>query len=136
MPRLLSAPIRASFAGGTRKTVILAMIVCAVLSACATGPDWLSGTEIRAALADHTATLPGGFIEYYAPDGGVHGWSDGQPYQGTWTIEQDMFCTALGGDPPICSRVTRRGSGLMWSVDGEKRPSRVDSIVAGNPRGL
>ena len=80
--------------------------------------------------------LPGGFVEYYAPDGSVHGVSDGQSYQGSWSIEGDAFCTALSGDPPICSRVSRSGKGLMWSVDGEKKPSRVDTILPGNPRGL
>jgi len=105
-------------------------------AACATQPDWLSSSEIRIALADHTAMLPGGFVEYYAPDGTVHGWSDGQPYQGTWEVRQDAFCTALSGDPPVCSRVARTGTGLMWSIDGEKQPTHVDGIIPGNPRQL
>lgn len=120
----------------SRQSQIMAVLGLLLLAACATSPDWLAGPEIRAALNDHTATLPGGFVEYYAPDGTLHGVSDGQPYQGTWEVKADTFCTALGGDPPICSRVSRRGGGLMWSVDGDKRPSRVDSIVPGNPHGL
>lgn len=107
-----------------------------MLPGCAAQPAWLSGPEIRAALSDHTAMLPGGFVEYYAPDGTVRGWSDGQPYTGVWDVKQDSFCTALSGDPPICSRVARAGRGLEWSIDGEKRLSRVDDIVPGNPRGL
>ena len=103
---------------------------------CATQPEWLTGAEIRSALSDHTAMLPGGFVEYYAPDGTVKGWSDGQPYKGAWEVKQDAFCTALSGDPPICSRVARAGRGLEWSIDGEKRLSRVDDIEPGNPRGL
>ena len=103
---------------------------------CATQPDWLTGPEIRAALSDHTAVLPGGFVEYYSPDGTVRGWSDGQPYQGIWNVKENAFCTALSGDPPVCSRVARAGNGLAWSIDGEKGLSRVDDIMPGNPRGL
>src|SRR5262245_20203334 len=33
------------------------------------GATPISGPEIVAALSDHTAMLPGGFVEYYAPDG-------------------------------------------------------------------
>jgi len=107
-----------------------------LLASCAARPDYLSGNEIRVALGGHTATLPGGFVEYYAPDGTVHGISEGQPYQGLWTIDRDRFCTALSGDPPVCSPVARNGTALMWSIDGERRLSRVDRIEPGNPRGL
>lgn len=136
MLQIASVPIFGFFTRDTFKTVAVALIGISMLGACATRPVWLSEPEIRAALADHTVMLPGGFVEYYAPDGTVHGWSEGQPYQGRWDVKQDAFCTALSGDPPICSRVARSGGGLMWSVDGEKKPSRIDSIVPGNPRGL
>src|SRR5579885_2564372 len=92
-----------------RSRQVGAMVVLAVSAGCATQPDWLTGPEIRAAFSDHTAMLPGGFVEYYAPDGTVRGWSDGQPYTGVWDVKQDSFCTALSGDPPICSRVARAG---------------------------
>jgi hypothetical protein len=96
----------------------------------------LSGDEIKAALYDHTAMLPGGFVEYYAPDGKLHGWSDGQPYEGTWEVRNDTFCTALDGDPAICSQVGRDGASLYWSLDGEKKISRVSAILPGNPKNL
>jgi hypothetical protein len=96
----------------------------------------LSGDEVRTALADHTAILPGGFIEYYAPDGKVHGWSDGQAYQGTWEIRKNMFCTALSGDPAVCSEVGREADTLYWSIDGQKIVSPVRTILAGNAKNL
>lgn len=102
----------------------------------------MSGLEISAALKDHTAELPGGFIEYYAPDGKLHGWSDGQPYEGTWEVRNDTFCTALDGDPAVCSQVGRDGDALYWSPDGETKKngetklSRVSTILPGNPQNL
>ena len=107
-----------------------------LLSACATTPAYLTGLEISSALSDRTATLPGGFTEYYAPDGAVRGISEGQPYTGTWQVKGDAFCTALSGDPPVCSRVSRSGGALLWSPDGDKRPSRIGTILPGNPKGL
>jgi hypothetical protein len=108
-----------------------------LLAGCATShPVPISGAEIRAALTDHTAMLPGGFSEYYAPDGVLYGWSDGEPYKGKWEVKDDSFCTALSDDPPVCSPVAREGDALYWSLDGEKKIARVDRIVPGNPRNL
>jgi hypothetical protein len=111
-------------------------LAAACLSACAVHTIPASGPEIAAMLADHTALLPGGFAEYYAPDGKLHGMSDGQPYEGTWEIRGDTFCTALDGDPAVCSQVGRDGDTLYWSLDGEKKISKVSTILAGNPRNL
>jgi hypothetical protein len=107
-----------------------------LLSGCAVHPVPVSGNEIRAALVDHTALLPGGFVEYYAPDGKLHGWSDGQPYEGLWEIRDNLFCTALGGDPAVCSEVGRDGDTLYWSIDGDEKISPVRKIFPGNPRNL
>jgi len=106
------------------------------LAACAVHPVPISGGEIKATLEDHTAMLPGGFAEYYAPDGKLHGMSDGQPYQGTWEVRGDTFCTALDGDPAVCSQVGRDGDTLYWSLDGEKKISKVSTILPGNPKNL
>ncbi|MDB5392664.1 MAG: hypothetical protein JWM91_170 [Rhodospirillales bacterium] len=114
----------------------LTLISALALSACAVHPMPVSGPEISATLADHTAMLPGGFMEYYAPDGKLHGISDGQPYEGTWEVRNDMFCTALDGDPAVCSQVGRDGDTLYWSLDGEKKISRVSTILRGNPKNL
>ncbi len=115
---------------------LLVGAAAATLAGCAAHPVPITGDEIKAALIDHTALLPGGFVEYYAPDGKLHGWSDGQPYEGTWEVRNDTFCTALDGDPAICSQVGRDGSSLYWSLDGEQKLSRVASILPGNPRNL
>ena len=112
------------------------LFVFGLLAGCAAEPQFLSAPEITAELMDHTAYLPGGFVEYYASDGAVRGVSDGQPYSGTWRIERDAFCTALSGDPPVCSRVARAGTALMWSPDGDKAPSRIDKVLPGNPEHL
>ncbi len=108
----------------------------ALLGGCAVHPIPMSGGEITAALKDHTALLPGGFAEYYAPDGSVHGMSDGQAYEGKWEVKNDMFCTALSDDPAVCSQVGHDGETLYWSLDGEKKISRVNTILPGNPRNL
>jgi hypothetical protein len=116
---------------GAVGTVLLAM-----LAGCAVHPMPVSGPEISATLADHTAVLPGGFLEYYAPDGKLHGMSDGQAYEGTWEVRNDTFCTALDGDPAVCSQVGRDGDTLYWSLDGEKKISRVSTVLPGNPKNL
>ena len=122
----------------TSKTIgRAATLICvALIAGCAVHPLPMSGGEINAALSDHTATLPGGFTEYYAPDGSLHGWSDGEPYEGKWEVKNDLFCTALSDDPPVCSQVGHEGGILYWSLDGEKKVARVDQIVPGNPRNL
>jgi hypothetical protein len=108
----------------------------ALLAGCAPHPIPLSGAEIKATLADHTAILPGGFVEYYAPDGKLHGWSDGQPYEGTWDVKDDLFCNVLDGDSRVCSQVGRDGDQLYWSPDGERKISRITAVLPGNPRDL
>jgi hypothetical protein len=118
------------------KSTLSKLLPLALLTACAAHPLPISGGEIKAALDDHTAVLPGGFAEYYAPDGKLHGMSDGQPYQGTWEVRGDTFCTALDGDPAVCSQVGRDGDTLYWSLDGEKKISAVSNIQPGNPKNL
>ncbi|HEX4504809.1 MAG TPA: hypothetical protein VH722_03690 [Alphaproteobacteria bacterium] len=96
----------------------------------------ISGAEIVSALSGHTAMLPGGFVEYYAPDGSLHGLAEGKHYSGHWEVRNGDFCTLLqDSDADICSPVERQGSTLYWSVDGEPQASPV-TIVAGNPQGL
>ena len=100
------------------------------------GATPISGSEIIAALSGHTAMLPGGFVEYYAPDGSLHGLAEGKHYSGHWEVRNGDFCTLLqDSDADVCSPVERRGDTLYWSVDGEPEASPV-TIVAGNPQGL
>ena len=100
------------------------------------GATPISSSEIVAALSDHTAMLPGGFVEYYAPDGTLHGLAEGKHYSGNWEVRNGDFCTLLqDSDADVCSPVERRGDTLYWSVDGEPQASPV-TIVAGNPQGL
>jgi hypothetical protein len=100
------------------------------------GATPISGPEIIAALSDHTAMLPGGFVEYYAPDGKLHGLTEGKHYGGRWEVRNGVFCTLLeGSDDDVCSPVEREGNTLYWSVDGEAEASPV-SVLAGNPEGL
>lgn len=114
----------------------LSLVCLAALTACAAHTIPMSDTEITAAIKDHTAFLPGGFVEYYAPDGSLHGISDGQPYEGKWEVKNDMFCTALSDDPAVCSQMAHDGDTLYWSLDGEKKISRVSKVLPGNPRNL
>jgi len=100
------------------------------------GASPISGPEIIAALSDHTAMLPGGFVEYYAPDGRLHGLSEGKHYSGSWEVRGGDFCTLLqDSDSSVCSPVERKGDTLYWSVDGEAEASAV-STMPGNPDGL
>jgi hypothetical protein len=96
----------------------------------------ISGPEIVAALSDHTALLPGGFVEYYAPDGKLHGLAEEKHYGGSWEVRGGTFCTLLqDSDASICSPVERKGNTLYWSMDGEEEASPV-STMPGNPRNL
>jgi hypothetical protein len=96
----------------------------------------ISGPEIVAALSNHTAVLPGGFVEYYAPDGKLHGMAEEKHYGGSWEVRGGDFCTLLqDSDASICSPVERKGDTLYWSVDGEDQASAV-STMPGNPDGL
>ena len=89
-----------------------------------------------AALSDHTALLPGGFVEYYAPDGKLHGLAEEKHYGGSWEVRDGTFCTLLqDSDASICSPVERKGTTLYWSMDGEEEASPV-STIPGNPKNL
>ncbi len=100
------------------------------------GVNTLSGAEIVAALSDHTAMLAGGFVEYYAPDGKLHGMVEAKHYGGSWEVRNGAFCTLLqDSSDSVCSPVGRAGDTLYWSEDGGKEASPV-STVPGNVRGL
>jgi hypothetical protein len=81
----------------------------------------VSGPEIVAALSDHTALLPGGFVEYYAPDGKIHGLAEEKHYGGSWEVRDGDFCTLLQGSTD--------------SIYGDPEASPV-STIPGNPRNL
>lgn len=100
------------------------------------GAAAISGAEIVAALSDHTALLPGGFVEYYAPDGKLHGLAEEKHYGGSWEVRNGTFCTLLqDSDASICSPVEREGNTLYWSMDGEEEASPI-TMLPGNPRNL
>lgn len=100
------------------------------------GAKAVSGPEIVAALSDHTALLPGGFVEYYAPDGSLHGQAEEKHYGGRWEVRNGTFCTLLqDSDSTLCSPVERAGNTLYWSMDGDPQASPV-SMLPGNPRNL
>lgn len=100
------------------------------------GATTISGEEITAALSDHTALLPGGFVEYYAPDGTLHGRVEEKRYGGSWDVRNSTFCTVLqGSDARICSPVERKGNTLYWRLDGEQEASPVRTM-SGNPANL
>jgi hypothetical protein len=99
-------------------------------------PNPITGGEITALIADHTAIMPDGSFEYYAVDGKLLGSSGGQPYQGTWEVKGNLFCTVLDNDIRVCSEVGRDAKGVFWSPDGEKRISRISELLPGNPKDL
>jgi hypothetical protein len=99
-------------------------------------PNPISGPEIAALIADHTAAMPDGSFEYYAPGGKLFGTSGGQGYQGTWDVSNNLFCTVLDRDSRVCSEVGRDAKGVFWSPDGEKKISRISELLPGNPKDL
>jgi hypothetical protein len=99
-------------------------------------PTPISGSEITALIADHTAVMPDGSFEYYAADGKLLGSSGGEPYQGTWEVKHNLFCTVLDNDIRVCSEVGRDAKGVFWSPDGEKKISRISELLPGNPKDL
>ena len=96
----------------------------------------ISGPEIAALVADHTAVMPDGSFEYYAPDGKLLGSSGGQGYIGSWGVKNNLFCTLLDNDVQVCSEVSRDEKGVYWSPDGEKKLSRIAELLPGNPKNL
>ncbi len=100
------------------------------------GATPVTEADIVAALSDHTALLPGGFVEYYAPDGKIHGLAEEKHYGGSWEVRNGDFCTLLqGSSDTVCSPVERKDNTLYWSMDGDEEASPV-STIPGNPRNL
>jgi hypothetical protein len=100
------------------------------------GATPVTGPDIVAALSDHTALLPGGFVEYYAPDGTIHGLAEEKHYGGSWEVRNGDFCTLLqGSTDSVCSPVERKDNTLYWSMDGDPEASPV-STIPGNPKNL
>ncbi len=101
-----------------------------------TGATPMSSAEIVASLSDHTALLPGGFVEYYAPDGTLRGLAGDKRYSGGWQVREGAFCTLLqDSDTTLCSPVARVSGTLYWSMDGDRQANAVIT-VPGNPRNL
>jgi len=96
----------------------------------------ISGAEIAGLISDHTAVMPDGSFEYYAPDGKLLGSSGGQGYQGSWEIKNNLFCTLLDRDSLVCSEVSRDDKGVYWSPDGEKKLTRIAELLPGNAKNL
>jgi len=96
----------------------------------------ISGPEIAALISDHTAVMPDGSFEYYAPDGKLLGWSGGWGYQGTWGVNNNLFCTTLDKNAVVCTEVSRDDKGVYWSLDGEKKLSRIAELLPGNAKNL
>jgi len=99
-------------------------------------PHPMSGVEIAALISDHTAVMPDGSFEYYAPDGKLLGSSGGQGYQGSWGVRNNLFCTLLDNDVRVCSEVSRDEKGVYWSPDGEKKLTRIAELLPGNAKNL
>jgi len=99
-------------------------------------PNPITAGEIVSLISDHTAVMPDGSFEYYAPDGKLLGSSGGQPYVGHWDVKDNLFCTLLDNDIRVCSEVGRDAKGVFWSPDGEKKVSRISELLPGNPKDL
>ena len=138
--------VRRPLPAGARLFGAIATAVAFLAAGCARGPHELdvtgitshpiSGSEIVALVADHTAVMPDGSFEYYAPNGRLLGSSGGQGYQGTWQVKDNLFCTLLDNDITVCSEVSRDEKGVYWSPDGEKKVSRIAELLPGNAKDL
>ncbi len=89
--------------------------------------------DLRAAIIGNTVEgsmmASGGYAEFYAPDGSIHG----KDYDGRWSFDGDRMCFAYGEDPPACWGAEISGGKVVWmGASGEEGSG---TIRAGNPSG-
>jgi len=91
----------------------------------------LSGDGLRALLVGNTVQgtmeTSGSYAEFYRPDGTIKA----ATYTGSWSIEDDAFCTQYGADPKECWKAAKEGAEIHWLKDG--KVDGTGTIMPGNP---
>jgi hypothetical protein len=111
-----------------------AAAIAVALSGCASMPPPIPAARVHALLVGNTANLPDGFQEHYAPDGMLYGRVGIDRYTGKWEQRGDAFCTALSGDPPVCTRIYDDNGKLTWAPDSGQ-PVKL-TVTPGRAAGL
>jgi hypothetical protein len=95
--------------------------------------DLASADKIRGAIAGNTVRgsmlASGGFVEFYADDGKIHG----PDYTGEWSLRGNQMCFAYDGNPASCWAVRLNGRELVWVGTGGDEGT--GTILPGNPNG-
>jgi len=122
----------------------LAMLVLSALGSRAEDQSFLTLDEISKTIIGNTMTGQakdgGGYAEYYAPDGVIHGQSDKRgAYKGSWWLrKQDNLMCFKYGDGPFdagCTRLSLSGDKVEFVLmDGTVEGSAT--LLPGNPRKL
>ena len=91
-----------------------------------------SGDALRSALVGNSVQgsmmASGGYAEYYAPDGTIHG----ADYSGKWSIQADKMCFAYGEDPANCWAAVVSGNHITWvGAGGEEGSGTISKGNAG-----
>ncbi|MFN4131127.1 MAG: hypothetical protein ACK4GC_15125 [Paracoccaceae bacterium] len=107
------------------------LCLSALLPLPAFAQDLASADAIRAAIVGNTVQgsmiASGGFTEYYAPDGAIHG----PDYRGEWTINGNRMCFGYDGNPASCWAVRVNGRNVVWVGTGGDEGT--GTILSGNP---
>jgi hypothetical protein len=92
-----------------------------------------SADKIMGAIAGNTVRgsmlASGGFVEFYANDGKIHG----PDYTGEWSLQGNQMCFAYDGNPASCWAVRLNGRELVWVGSGGDEGT--GTILPGNPNG-
>jgi len=91
----------------------------------------LTGDGLRTLLVGNTVQgtmqSSGTYAEFYRPDGTIKA----ATYTGSWSIEDDAFCTQYGADPKECWKAAKEGGEIHWLKDG--RVDGTGTITPGDP---
>lgn len=107
------------------------LCLTALLPLPVSAQELASSDTIRAAIVGNTVrgsmVASGGFTEYYAPDGAIHG----PDYSGEWSIDGNRMCFGYDGDPASCWGVRINGREVVWV--GARGEEGTGTILPGNP---
>jgi hypothetical protein len=131
-----------------RKSLRVGALALAVLGLSAPGlraedQSFLTLDEISKAIIGNTMTgqaKDGGYAEYYAPDGVIHGRSEKRgAYKGSWWLrkEDNLMCFKYGDGPfdAGCTRLALTGGKVDFVLmDGTVEGSAT--LLTGNPKNL
>lgn len=133
--------MRSSLRGGA---LALTMLVLSAAGVRADDPSFLTLDQISKTIVGNTMTGQtkdgGGYAEYYAPDGTIHGQSEKSgAYKGSWWLrkEDSLMCFKYGDGPfdAGCVRLALAGDKVEFVLmDGTREGTAT--LLTGNPKKL